>query len=49
MKYLSKFGVKVLCYGYKKEFIDRFNANEILIKNGMTSELIAKEVLENLK
>lgn len=47
--YLSKFGVKVLCYGYKKEFIDRFNANEILIKNGMTSELIAKEVLKNLK
>lgn len=36
---------KVLCYGLKKEFIDRYNVNEILEKNRLTPEKIVEDVM----
>lgn len=40
--------VRVLNYGYKKEFLDRYNAEDILHENRLTPEQIAEDV-KNLK
>lgn len=37
--------VKVYNYGLKKEFIDRYDVNEVLIRNRITPELICEDVL----
>lgn len=39
--YLGTSPVKVTCLGLKKEFLDRFNAAELLKANGLTPEQIA--------
>ena len=36
--------VKVLNYGLKKEFLDRFNAEDVLKENRLTSDMIAEDV-----
>lgn len=37
--------VKVLNYGLKKEFLDRFNAEDVLKENRLTAEQIAEDVI----
>ena len=37
--------VKVLNYGLKKKFLDRFNAEDVLKENRLTAEQIAKDVI----
>lgn len=39
--YLAAKGVKVTCLGLKAEFMDKFDASEVLKANGMTPEQIA--------
>lgn len=41
--------VKVLNYGLKKEFIDRYNADDILEKNRLTPEQIANDAVKIIK
>lgn len=41
--------VKTLNYGYKKEFIDRYNPSEIVTASRLTAELIAEDVEKLLK
>lgn len=36
--------VRVLNYGYQKEFLDRYNAEDILKENRLTVEQIAEDV-----
>ncbi len=36
--------VKVLNYGLKKEFLDRYNANEVIKKNRLTKEQITEDI-----
>lgn len=36
--------MKVRCYGLKKEFLDRYDPEEILKKNGLTAEQIASDI-----
>ena len=43
--YYGNSPMKVLVYGLKKEFIDRYNYNDILIENGITSD----QIIEVLK
>ena len=40
--------VKVLKFGLKKEFPDRYNVDEILKKNHLTKELILTDIMNNL-
>lgn len=40
--------VKVLNFGLKKEFPDRYNVDEILKKNHLTKELILTDIMNNL-
>ena len=47
--FLGSSDVKVLNYGLKKEFIDRFNANDILEANGITIENMTNEVKSLIK
>ena len=41
--------VKVLNFGLKKEFLDRYDANEVLRQNGITPEQIADRAAELIK
>ena len=38
--------IKVLNYGFKKEFLDRYDVNKIMIENGLTGENIANEAIK---
>lgn len=40
--------IKVLNFGLKKEFPDRYNVDEILKKNHLTKELILTDIMNNL-
>lgn len=40
--------VKVLNFGLKKEFLDRYDVNEVLKENHLTAEQIAEDVIELL-
>ena len=40
--------MKVLNYGLKKEFIDRYDVNEILKENRLTSEQIIEDIEKNI-
>lgn len=46
--FYGKSDMRVLNYGYRKEFLDRYNPDEVLIKNRIMPELIAEDV-KNLK
>ena len=39
--------VKVLNYGLKKEFLDRYDVTEVLKKNHLTKEQIAEDIEKN--
>lgn len=45
---LSPFGVKVFCYGYKKQFIDRYDVKEKLIENKIDAKIIYSEIKKNI-
>lgn len=47
--YYGASDMKVLNRGLKKEFIDRFNAEEVLKANRLTAELIAQDALKLIK
>ena len=40
--------VKTKCFGLKKEFLDRYNVQEVLKENHLTAEQIADDVSEML-
>ena len=40
--------MRVMNYGFKKEFIDRYNAQELMKKIGLTEEQIVKDVITHL-
>ena len=46
--FYGKSDMRVLNYGYRKEFLDRYNPDEVLIKNRIMPELIAEDI-KNLK
>ena len=41
--------MKVLNFGGKKEFVDRFDIDEFIRENHLTAELIAEDVINALK
>lgn len=43
--FLGKFGVKVLNYGLKKEFIDRYDVDKVLLENRLMPEQILEDIL----
>ncbi len=43
-RYLGPTRVRVLCYGVRKGFPDRFDADELLAENGMTLETITADI-----
>lgn len=38
--------IKVLNFGFKKQFLDRYNVDEILKENHLTADLISEDVIE---
>ncbi len=42
--YFAPSNVKVLNYGFKKEFIDRYNASEIMYNNRLSPDLIIEDI-----
>ena len=40
--------MKVLCYGLKKEFLDRYDAGEVMKANRLTPDQIAEDVINTL-
>ena len=40
--------LKVINYGFKKEFIDRYNASQLMEELGLTREKIAQDVTKYL-
>ncbi len=48
VSYLGKFDIKVLNYGIKKEFCDRFTVENILRDNGLVKENIVTQILKEL-
>lgn len=44
-RFYGSSNVKVYCYGLKKQFIDRYNADDILRENRITPEQIAEDIL----
>lgn len=45
-RYYGASNMKVLNYGLKKEFLDRYDVNEILQKNRLTSEQIVEDIVK---
>lgn len=45
-RYFAKSNVKVLNYGLKKEFLDRYNIEDVLKSNHLTSEQIVEDILK---
>lgn len=43
-RYYSKSNVKVLNYGFKKEFLDRYNPDDVMKENRLTVEQIKEDV-----
>lgn len=41
--------VKVLNYGLKKEFLDRYNVNEVMEKNRLRVDLILEDIERIIK
>lgn len=46
--YYSTSDMKVLNFGLKKEFYDRYDAEQLLKENHLTKELIMKDVMKLL-
>ncbi len=47
-RFYGNSNMKVLNYGFKKEFLDRYNSAEIMKENRLTPELIAEDVKKSL-
>ena len=43
--YMAGSGVRVVCLGLKKEFLDRYNIGEVLKENNLTPEQVAEVAL----
>lgn len=48
-RFYSTSDMKVLNFGGKKEFVDRFDIDEFILKNHLTAELIAEDAIDALK
>lgn len=48
-RYYSLSDMKVINYGVKKEFVDRYDVNELMEKNHLTDELIVNDIMKVLK
>ena len=44
--FYGKSTIKVMTYGLKKEFLDRYNVNEVMEKNHLRAELIIEDIAE---
>ena len=44
-RYFGNSDMRVLCYGARKEFVDRYNFADFLISNRLRAELIREDVL----
>lgn len=44
-RYYGAENMRTLCYGFKKEFIDRYNASELMEINRLTPECICRDVI----
>ncbi|MGL5683704.1 MAG: 1-deoxy-D-xylulose-5-phosphate synthase [Marinifilaceae bacterium] len=47
--YYGLSGMKVINYGFKKEFVDRYDAEELMKATGLTDELIVEDVLKHIE
>ncbi len=47
--YYGESGMKVKNYGFRKEFVDRFKASELMVANGLTDEVIVNDIMDYLK
>jgi len=41
--------MRVLNYGLKKEFVDRYNASELLLANRLTDKQITEDIIKSLQ
>ena len=48
-RYFGNSSMKVLCYGTKKEFVDRYNLADFLAENRLRDDLIVDDILACLK
>lgn len=47
--FYGRYDIKVMNFGFKKEFLDRYDVNEVIKENHLTAEQIAKDTIELLK
>ena len=47
-RYFGNTDVKVLCYGSKKEFVDRYDINQFLVENRLRADLITEDIVSSL-
>ena len=48
-KFYGESDVKVLNFGLRKEFLDRYNPEDVMKENHLTAEQIAEDILAVLK
>ena len=48
-RFYGESDVKVLNFGLRKEFLDRYNPEDVMQENHLTAEQIAEDVLAVLK
>ena len=47
-RYFGNTDLKVLCYGAKKKFVDRYDINQFLVENRLRADLITEDILNLL-
>ena len=47
-RYFGNTDLKVLCYGSKKEFVDRYDINQFLVENRLRADLITQDIVSSL-
>ena len=47
--YYGETNIMVRNYGFRKEFVDRYNAKDLMAANGLTDEAIVNDIVEYLK
>ena len=48
-RYYGNSDMRVLNYGLKKEFVDRYNASELLLANRLTDKQITEDIIKSLQ
>ena len=48
-RYYGNSDMCVLNYGLKKEFVDRYNASELLLANRLTDKQITEDIIKSLQ